>query len=304
MKLLLFFVSLCLSLCSALWAQSSPKELTVLLPGDVPLEMVWIEPGTFMMGTTEAQESVMAGLRAGEGPTSGINRYSNTELPAHQVTISKGFYLGKFEVTQAQWEAVMGVVRGGVGTDNPVTQVSWITVQNFIDKLNEVTGTPLYRLPTEAEWEYACRGDTETLWFTGDDPDGVGEYINYGQLTGKLPVGSLRPNPWGLYDMSGNVEEWVLDGVRGYTAIPQVDPIGPTPQKDEIRAGVRGAAAGHAAFPSKQLLWFSRCAFRYSSGVPIDAYGTFMGFRLLRRDAPSTSVEESSWGGVKSGQAE
>ncbi len=307
MKALLCHVSVCLCLCSTLWAQPPDEELTIQLPGDVSLEMVWIEPGTFMMGTTEAQKSVMDGLRGREGPTSGILRYRGGELPAHQVTISKGFYLGKFEVTQAQWEAVMETTYwlslGGFNNpDKPAIKVSWLIIQRFMDKLNEIAGESLYRFPTEAEWEYACRGGTETLWFTGDDPSGVEGYINFSE--GLLTVGSLLPNPLGLYDMSGNAGEWVLDGVRKYTAIPQVDPIGPTPQKDEVRAEVRGASGGDAAYGPRELRWYSRCASRPSLGVNPGSNGVYIGFRLLRRDAPSTSVEESGWGQVKGGQAE
>ena len=136
------------------------------------------------------------------------------EKPQHEVTISKGFFLGKFPVTQGQWEEVMGSNPSFVkGTYRPVSWVSWYDVQEFITKLNDTAGKKLYRLPTEAEWEYACRAGTTTRWSFGDDVSKLKEYAWYVESIpyGLHDVAKKLTNPWGLYDMHGNVSEWVQD---------------------------------------------------------------------------------------------
>jgi len=186
------------------------------------MEFVWIEPGTFTMGS----------------PSSEPGRYDH-EGPQHEVTISRGFYLGKYEITQEQWEAVMGTTpwsdRNFVRANpaHPAVFISWNDVQAFIHRLNEAAGDSLFRLPTEAEWEYACRAGTMTRWSFGDDEGQLGNYAWYagnawdaGENYGH-PVGTKLPNPWGLYDMHGNVFEWVQDCYGSYTSGSQVDPTGP-----------------------------------------------------------------------------
>jgi formylglycine-generating enzyme required for sulfatase activity len=145
----------------------------------------------------------------------------------HRVRISEPFYLGKYEVTQAQWEAVMGTnpSRFKGNPHRPVEQVSWEDVQEFITRLNTQEGWEVCRLPTEAQWEYAARAGTTTEWY-GD----VGAIAWYAGNSDKKThaVGQQLPNAWGLYDMLGNVWEWCQDGQRTYTAATAVDPIGPT----------------------------------------------------------------------------
>jgi formylglycine-generating enzyme required for sulfatase activity len=178
----------------------------------IGMEMVLIPAGSFMMGS-----------EAGYG----------NEEPVHEVTISKPFYLGKHEVTQEQWEVVMGNnpsrFKGG---DNPVENVSWNDVQAFIKKLNEKEGTTGYRLPTEAEWEYAARAGTNTTYFFGDDEKELSRCAWYYDNSGKKthPVGQKYPNVWGLYDVHGNVWEWVQDryGEEYYAKSPGADPQGPS----------------------------------------------------------------------------
>ena len=175
-------------------------EGTFTLPGGVSLEMVRIEPGTFQMGSSQG--------------------YSG-ERPVHEVTIRQGFYLGKYEVTQAQWEAVMGSNPSrfsGCG-DCPVERVSWEDAQAFIRKLNEMEGENRYRLPSEAEWEYAARAGTTTKYSWGDEIgsnlancDGCGSQWDNKETA---PVGSFPANAWGLHDMHGNVWEWVQDCWNG-----------------------------------------------------------------------------------------
>ena len=154
-----------------------------------------------------------------------------------QVRISKGFYLGKYEVTQDQWQAVMGnnpSDNSGCG-NCPVEQVSWEDVQVFIGRLNARSGGGRYRLPTEAEWEYAARAGTATDTYAGDitQPDGNDPVLNgiawYNQNSGGRthPVGGKAPNAWGLHDMLGNVWERVGDWYGSYTGGTVTDPAGP-----------------------------------------------------------------------------
>ena len=136
------------------------------------------------------------------------------EKPVHAVTISKPFYLGVYQLTQREWETVMGNNPSDFKGDNhPVEKVSWGDVQEFINKLNEKENTNKYRLPSEAEWEYAARAGTTTRYSFGDDDSKLGEYAWYDEnSSGKThPVGQKGSNPWGLYDVHGNVWEWVQD---------------------------------------------------------------------------------------------
>lgn len=143
----------------------------------------------------------------------GSNEYDN-EKPVHSVKIENSFYLGKYPVTQKQWEKIMGMNPSSFkGDDLPVESVSWDDVQKFIKKLNEIKGTDKYRLPSEAEWEYACRAGTTSRYSFGDDESKLGDYAWYYKNSREKthPVGQKQPNPWGLYDMHGNVWEWVQD---------------------------------------------------------------------------------------------
>jgi len=191
------------------------RELTLELGDGVKLELVYIKPGKFVMG----------------GENTWDNRFGCYELPKHEVTITKGFYLGKYEVTQAQYDAIMGATPSK--NKDPQCPAGGITVGNawkFCDKVSEKTGRDV-RLPTEAEWEYACRAGSTTAWFFGDDPSKLGDYAWYKDNDGGKPhpVGRKKPNPWGLYDICGNVFERVADVyVKDYYAnSPKADPTGP-----------------------------------------------------------------------------
>ncbi|MEI7825147.1 MAG: formylglycine-generating enzyme family protein [Chlorobiaceae bacterium] len=132
-------------------------------------------------------------------------------MQSDEVKIDQDFYLGKYPVTQQQWEAVMGNNPSHFKGDSlPVENVSWDDAQMFIQKLNTLSGKQLYRLPTEAEWEYACRAGLTSLYFFGDDENQLGAYAWYNGNSGQTthPVGQKKPNEWGLYDMAGNVWEW------------------------------------------------------------------------------------------------
>jgi formylglycine-generating enzyme required for sulfatase activity len=164
----------------------------------IGMEFVLIPAGEFDMGSPSDEE----GRWSGEGPV-------------HHVTIEDPFYMGKSEVTQAQWRAVMGDNPSFFSGDDdlPVETVSWDDVQSFITKLNDKEGTNKYRLPSEAEWEYACRAGTTTRYSFGDSESELGDYAWYYDNSGGQthPVGQKKANSWGLYDMHGNVYEWVQD---------------------------------------------------------------------------------------------
>jgi len=196
-----------------------PEELKKTV-NSLGMTFVLIPAGSFLMGSPEHEPG------------------RNDDEIHHEVTLSQDFYLQTTPVTQAQWEALMGsnpssFVQGGA--DLPVEGVSWQDCQVFIKELNDLReGT--YRLPTEAEWEYACRAGNTTALANGDlvslswelDPnlDELGWYCgNYG--LGPQPVAQKRPNDWGLYDMHGNVWEWVQDWYGPYPETSQTDPSGP-----------------------------------------------------------------------------
>ena len=210
----------------------TPPVKVISLLGGATMEMVWIEPGTFTMGSPATEEGRM-----------------EAEGPQYEVTISTGFYLGKYEITQGQWEAVMGTTPWTghdwvVSTPNhPAVLISWRDVQAFIRRLNESARSELYRLPTEAEWEYACRAGTETRWSFGEIKSDLRDYAWYFDNTWNEryghAVGQKRPNPWGLYDMHGNVSEWVWDWYSShyYNSSPSVDPQGPSTGSDRVIRG-------------------------------------------------------------------
>ncbi|MCC4768093.1 SUMF1/EgtB/PvdO family nonheme iron enzyme [Methanosarcina sp. DH1] len=139
---------------------------------------------------------------------------SDSESPIHKVKINNSFYLGKSAVTQKQWKKIMGNNPSYCkGEDHPVEMISWNEAQEFVIKLNEMEGTDKYRLPSEAEWEYACRAGTQTRCFFGEDESKLDEYVWHAGNSGDKThvIGCKKPNPWGLYDINGNVWEWVQD---------------------------------------------------------------------------------------------
>jgi formylglycine-generating enzyme required for sulfatase activity len=165
------------------------------------------------------------------GADKNFENADDDETPQHRVSISKPFYLGTYEVTQAQWTAVMGNNPSKFkGRSNPVEQVSWDDIRIFIQRLNQKEGHARYRLPTEAEWEYAARAGTTGAYSFGDDEDSLGRYAWYEGNSGEKthPVGQKQPNAWGLYDMHGNVYEWVQDWYGNYSSSSVTDPKGPS----------------------------------------------------------------------------
>ena len=235
------------------------------ISNDLGMEFVYIAPATFIMGSP-----------SDEPDRDGDERQ-------HRVTLTKGFYMQTTEVTQGQWKAVMGDNPSGFkkcGDNCPVEKVSWDEVKDFIKKLNQKEGGNKYRLPTEAEWEYACRAGTETPFAFGqclstDQANYNGNFPLFGCSKGEnrnriLPVASFSPNAWGLYDMHGNVAEWCQDWFGDYPSGNVTDPTGPTGGNDRVS---RGGGWRHSA-P------YIRSADR--DGQMPHRYFNSMGFRIVR----------------------
>jgi formylglycine-generating enzyme required for sulfatase activity len=193
--------------------------MTVDLGGGVSMEMVLIPAGSFMMGSDKGEAN---------------------EKPVHKVTLTQPFYMGKFAVTQEQWQAVMGENPAEfVGPTNPVEEVSWDDCQEFLQALSKKVPGKTFDLPTEAQWEYACRAGTTTAYYFGDDPARLGEYAWYLENSGNRshPVGQKKPNAWGLYDMHGNVCQWCADWYGDYSAGDATDPAGPSSGEAAVLRG-------------------------------------------------------------------
>ncbi len=226
----------------------SSQEMIVYLPGDVPLEMVWIPPGSFLMGS----------------PLDERGRSTNEDL--HSVTLTQGYWMGRYLVTQLQWEAVMGTPMPtscgstyGMGWQYPVYCVSWNDIAaagGFVERLNTYLGTTTFRLPTEAEWERAARAGTQTRFSHGDVlecGDLCEECATHGQYmwwcgnagVTSHPIGTKLPNGFGLYDMHGHLFEWVQDWhVVALGTAPVIDPAGPgTGTNRSVRSGRYGGQA-------------------------------------------------------------
>lgn len=193
---------------------------TLVLPGGAELVLVWCPPGSFTMGSSK--ETI----------------FRDADETPHPVTLTHGFWIGKYPITQRQWKSVMQKNPSRFKSDSfPVEKVSWDACQAFCRK----AGMGL-RLPTEAEWEYACRAGTTTEYFWGDKIDQ--SRANYSAVSNEgknkkmtMPVGSYKGNPWGIYDMHGNVKEWCFDWLGDYPHGAVVDPKGPPSGKQRILRG-------------------------------------------------------------------
>ena len=230
----------------------------------VKLEMVLIPAGEFLMGSPDSEKDAHA-----------------DERPQHRVRITKPFYMGKYLVTQEQWEALMGNNPSHFkGPKNPVEEVSWDDCQQFLDKLNKRQGNPAgkFVLPTEAQWEYACRAGSKTRYCFGDDASKLDEYAWYEKNSDDKthPVGEKKPNAWGLYDMHGNVWEWCQDWYDDgyYAKSPTDDPTGPATGSDRVVRGGswrtrRGDCRSADRFGDRPGLRYDDLGFRVSL-VPAD----------------------------------
>jgi len=235
---------------------------TATLPGAQGEELVnsigmkfrLIQPGSFIMGSDKGDSD---------------------DKPVHKVTLTTGFYIGVYEVTQEEWGKLMGSTPSHFkGPKNPVESVTWDAAQEFMRKLSQKENLT-YRLPTEAEWEYACRAGTTTEYYWGDDAGDrqIGDYAWYDGNSGGTthPVGQKKPNAWGLYDMSGNVWEWCEDWSSAYPADKEaVDPIGAAGGSERV---IRGGSWDLYALGC-------RSALRGGSSPSYRFYA--LGFRLVR----------------------
>jgi formylglycine-generating enzyme required for sulfatase activity len=245
---------------------TATEDLAVTLPGGATMQFVWIAPGEFIMGSP--------GDEPGRDPDEG---------PQHLVTLTRGFYLAKHELTQGQWTAVMGTApwTGNsyvqVAANNPAVHISWNDAQALVHSLNQAASDSLYRLPTEAEWEYACRGGTTTRWSFGSDEALLGRHAWYSAnawnaaMPWGQPVGTRTPGPWGLFDLHGNVWEWVQDYYGTYTAAAQVDPTGPATGSRRVFRG--GSVSDYAQY--------TRSAYRNTYTADLRRHN--VGARLVRR---------------------
>ena len=228
-----------------------------------------IPAGTFMMGSPPGQASWFEGE------------------DRHQVTISRSFYLQTMPVTRAQWRKIMG----GQGSDKtrpedadlPAANVSWFEARDFIDRLNRLEDAAGYRLPTEAEWEYACRAGSTGAWCFGDDQSRLTEYAWYQDNSGERPhpPGLKKPNAWGLFDMHGNVPEWCEDIYQPYPPGPALDPRGLETESERIRRQAPRVVRG-GSFLVKAI--FIRSAAR--NWLAPQNRRTHTGFRLALDGAP------------------
>ncbi len=251
------FILLFYSICYA----NDKKDVFI---NSIGMEFVYIPQGTFLMGS----------------PKSELCR--RKDEMQHRVIINKDYYLQRTEVTQRQWQSVMGNNPSyfkDYGNDYPVENVSWLDVQEFLKKLNAMDKDNIYRLPTEAEWEYACRAGATTRYSWGDEADC--SKANYGNSPlarecatinpgHPSPVGSYQKNSWGLYDMHGNVWEWCADWYGAYKGAKAIDPRGPDHGTYRV---VRGGAYFDPVASSRSA---NRC------WDPPDYRVQDIGFRLVR----------------------
>ena len=228
------------------------KTETVDLGNGINLEMALIPAGKFMMGSLEIEK-----------------KRQEDELQ-HEVTITKPFFMGKHEITQEQWQAVMRNNPSEIkGTKLPVTNVSWVDCQEFIKKLNDKTNSG-YCLPTEAEWEYACRAETTTAYFFGNEITPKDSNFGDSNLGKAVNVGSKKANAYGLHDMHGNIWEWCEDWYGSYVEGKVTDPKG-------LEFGNRRSVRGGSFFdPGSD----ARSSNRYA--VSPGSRNGYIGFRLVR----------------------
>jgi len=231
------------------------RTMTLYLGRQVTLKLVLIPAGKFLMGSPSEE----AGRSEEEGPQ-------------REVAISRPFYMGAYEVTQGQYAVIMGSNPSRFkGAAKPVEMVSWDDAVEFCARLSERTGKKV-TLPTEAQWEYACRAGSKTRFCFGNDEKQLEAYARYGQSgeAGTVSVGLGKPNAWGLYDMHGNVTEWCFDWYAGsYGGAPSVDPTGPN--SGQLRV-IRGGCWGNTP---------EDCRAAARKGFASDGRNPYRGFRVV-----------------------
>ena len=232
----------------------SGNTITIPVKNGISIDMVRVEAGTFTMGATSEMEDPY-----------------DWEKPTHQVTLTNDYYIGKYEVTQALWKAVMGNNPSNFKGDNlPVEKVSWDDCQEFINKLNRITGKT-FRLPTEAEWEYAARGGKKSRGYQYSGSNNISDVAWYSDNSGNMTndVGSKQANELGIYDMTGNVWEWCQDRYGRYDSFSQVNPTGANSGSDRVYRG------GSWSYTAR----YCRSSFRLR--ITSGYRRSFLGFRLV-----------------------
>ncbi len=234
---------------------SSESGSVIIIPvkNGINIEMVKVEAGSFNMGATPEMENP-----------------NEDEKPVHRVTLTNNYYIGKYEVTQALWKIVMGSNPSNSKGDNlPVEKVSWNDCQKFISKLNKLTGKS-FRLPTEAEWEYAARGGNKSRGYQYSGSNTIGDVAWYDGNSGSKThaVGTKQPNELGAFDMTGNVWEWCQDWFNRYSSSPQTNPIGAVSGSCRVYRGGSCCYSGYC-----------RCSCRFD-GTP-DFRNGDLGLRLV-----------------------
>ncbi len=245
-------------------APDKPPTLTLDCGGGVQMELVLIPAGTFTMGSGEDDE---------EPAQEDLDDKDFEPTPqAHEVTISKPFYMGRYAVTQEQWQAVMGSNPNlHEGAKNPVDSVSWNDCQEFLEELKKKYPQLRPALPTEAQWEYACRAGGTGEFCFGDHESELSEYAWFTNNAAYQthPVGQKRANAWGFYDMHGNVWEWCADWFGRYSSNSKTDPTGAASGRSRV---IRGGACSFGA---------AGCRSSYRFADPPDFRSGDRGFRLV-----------------------
>ena len=260
--------------------EESPKPLTVDLGGGVKMEFVLLPKGDFMMGSPANEK--------GHNIALSYNPFFGPEN-LHQVGISKPFYLAKYSVTREQYEALMGDGwwSGSGGKRLPVEGIGWSQAQDFCKKMPDNDNQKRqFRLPTEAEWEYACRAGSTTAYYFGDDPKELGDYAWFADNSGQRihTVGEKNPNAWGLFDMHGNVWQWCEDYWGPYEGLDVKDPLRSVDPFAEAEAdAIAWRIAGHRVL--RGGAWnagdtYCRSACRAEDKQSIQGRGTPYGFRV------------------------
>ncbi len=257
--------------------------------------LIWLSVATLFSGIAMAQKNIITNslgvkfvrIPAGSfsmGSAHDVKQAGFDEMPQHSVTISRSFYMSEHEVTQREWQTVMGDNPSAFSQGDlyPVQHIRWSEALDFIEKLNKREGLSCprklnyrpgcYRFPTEAEWEYTARAGTTTLWSCGDDESCLQDHAWYKANSDiqPHPIKRKRPNPWGLYDMHGNVWEMVWDWKGPYPTEAVIDPIG---AKSSTHGVLRGGSFSREAA-------FLRTTKRYYGGEGM-RYGS-VGFRLVK----------------------
>ena len=230
------------------------NNISIPVKDGISIDMVRVEAGTFTMGATAEM----------------INPHKD-EKPTHRVTLTNDYYIGKYEVTQALWKAVMGNNPSNFKGDNlPVENVSWDDCQEFISKLNRITGKT-FRLPTEAEWEYAARGGNKSRGYQYSGSSNLSDVAWYEDNSGEKThaVGTKQANELGIYDMSGNVLEWCQDRYDLYNSSSQVNPTGANSGSRRVFRGGNGACNARD------------CRSSFRNGYAPDGRGSALGLRLV-----------------------